>query len=382
MEHHLHSLPVARRSERGVSLIEILVGVAIGLIGIIMMFQLMQNWEARKRTTAAGSDAQVSGSIASYRLAADVRQAGYGFGNADTRLGCNVSAYDDRRTTPNFNFPLLPIEIIEGGAAPDQIVVLYGNSPIMSGNHHFSASTATTKKTTDKGPRTGLRRGDLAVVAPGSGGCGLVQITDNTDPDALTISHATGNYNDEANNQQTAHYNPAAGFAGASQSGNIYNMGDTPNRNVWHISGRMLMAYNDLVNAADTEVAEGIIDLQAQYGIDVDGDYVVDTWTDANAADPTVLPVAQPWSRVRAIRFSILARSQHFEKDRVTTQTPATGWKDAGGNPVFFNIADVDGAAPRNDDSANDWRHYRYRVYTNTVPLRNMVWGTMPGAPM
>lgn len=382
MESRLNLRAFRGRSQQGVSLVEILVGVAIGLIGIVMMFQLMQNWETRKRTTSAGSDAQVSGSIASYRLATDIRQGGYGFGNGNTVLGCNVSAYDSMRATTNFSFPLLPVEIVEGGTDPDQIIVLYGNSSVMSANHHYSAATTTTKKTTDEGPRTGLRRGDLAIVAPSAAGCGLIQITDNTNGDALTISHTNTNYIDEFNNPQTARFNDPAGYLGAPTTGNIYNLGDAPSRNVWQVNGRVLVVSNDLLNTAPTEIAEGIIDLQAQYGLDTDGDFIVDTWTDASAGTPTLLPIAQPWSSVRAVRFAILARSQHFEKDVVTTQAPETGWTDAGGDPVRFNMKDVDGGAPAGDNTANDWRHYRYRVYTNTIPLRNMVWGTMPGAPL
>jgi type IV pilus assembly protein PilW len=27
-------------------------------------------------------------------------------------------------------------------------------------------------------------------------------------------------------------------------------------------------------------------------------------------------------------------------------------------------------------DPANNWRHYRYRVYETVIPLRNMLWGS------
>jgi len=51
------------RFQRGFTLVEVLVGMAVALIGMVMMFQSMQVWDARKRTTAGGSDAQVAGSI-------------------------------------------------------------------------------------------------------------------------------------------------------------------------------------------------------------------------------------------------------------------------------------------------------------------------------
>ena len=64
-----------------------MVGVAIGLIGIVVIFQVLQVWEERRRTTSSGSDAQVAGSIAMFNLEHELKQAGYGFGmSAD--IGC------------------------------------------------------------------------------------------------------------------------------------------------------------------------------------------------------------------------------------------------------------------------------------------------------
>jgi prepilin-type N-terminal cleavage/methylation domain-containing protein len=51
------------RPGRGFTLTELLVGVAIGLIGIIAMFHVLSTWDKTKRTTAAGSDAQIAGAV-------------------------------------------------------------------------------------------------------------------------------------------------------------------------------------------------------------------------------------------------------------------------------------------------------------------------------
>ena len=84
-----------RRRERGMSLVEILVGVLIGLIGIVVIFQVLSVSENRKRTTVQGSDAQSAGAIALYTLQRDVQLGGYGFG-APTR---SRSAAWSRRPT-------------------------------------------------------------------------------------------------------------------------------------------------------------------------------------------------------------------------------------------------------------------------------------------
>ena len=124
---------LTRRDERGFTLVEVLVGMAVALIGMVMMVQAMQVWEGRKRTTATGSDAQVAGSIALFSLERDIKMAGYGFGNA-VAMNCTVSAYDSTRAAPGtFTFPMVPVLINDGAAgAPDTITVLYGSGTTMS----------------------------------------------------------------------------------------------------------------------------------------------------------------------------------------------------------------------------------------------------------
>jgi len=41
-------------------------------------------------------------------------------------------------------------------------------------------------------------------------------------------------------------------------------------------------------------------------------------------------------------------------------------------------MTNVDGSADSNPGDANDWRHYRYRVYQAVVPLRNVIWANAP----
>ena len=126
-----------RRRERGMSLVEILVGVLIGLIGIVVIFQVLSVSENRKRTTVQGSDAQSAGAIALYTLQRDVQLGGYGFGGAHSKqIGCLVQASDKGDTTPvppvpprpNFTFRLYPIEIVQGRAARPTPSAWYGGT--------------------------------------------------------------------------------------------------------------------------------------------------------------------------------------------------------------------------------------------------------------
>ncbi len=380
----------------GFSLVEVLVGMAIALIGIVIMFQMMENTETRKRTTASGGDAQVAGSIAMYNLERDIRLAGYGFGNS-TSLGCTVNAYDacvvaspatmgcngTPRSLPAFTFPLVPLMIIDGaGGAPDQIVSFYGSSPTMPINQAFDTSSTSSKRAASTSTRAGLLRGELVLVTNGAS-CGLVEITDNTNADVRTVNHVVGAYTNSQNVAATARFNDPAGFTTAS--GLLHNLGDrnVPRRNIWQIvNRRTLTVSDDLHSTAAAEVGEGIINLQAQYGLDTTPirDYLVDTWQSATPAD---------WTRVIAVRVALLARSQQYEKaavpnysscattvalDPTSCQRPS--W--AGGNFTMADLDSVDYTTDTNPDSPNDWRHYRYRIYQTTIPLRNMIWGTAP----
>jgi type IV pilus assembly protein PilW len=385
----------------GFSLVEVLVGMAIALIGIVIMFQVMENAESRKRTTAAGGDAQISGSIAMYNLERDIRLAGYGFGSSAS-LGCTVNAYDTARGSAaagKFTFLLLPLQIVDGaGGASDQIISFYGNSPSAPVNQSFDCSTSSTKRVASTSSRGGIERSDLLLVTNGAT-CAMVEVTQNTQPspaglcnttgtsadDQRSLWHAIGAYTNPQNDSITARYNDPDGFTTAS--GQLHNLGNlaVPRRNIWQITnGRILTVTDDLhfVDALDqtvnpavvgtdgqndqAEISEGIVNLQAQYGLDttLPRDYVVDTWQSTAPAD---------WTQLVAVRVALLARSQQYEKTNVTAVAPT--WLGGG-----FTMTNLDGtsgaAAPANP--VDDWRRYRYRVYQATIPLRNMIWGTAP----
>jgi len=383
--------PSHSRRSLGFTLVEVLVGMAIALIGMVMMFQSMQVWEARKRTTTGGSDAQIAGSIALFSLERDLKMAGFGFGNA-LAMNCTVSAYDSTRPTPAFTFSMVPVLIIDGAAgAPDTITVLYGSGTTMSSSQSFDNLNPPPTVANDSfkraNSRTGLLPGDLLIAADsGNAVCGLFEITGNANADGLTVDHGAGAYINFANNQNvtaqstlaadaraqlqaqflnnsgSARYNDGTA-KGVGSTGALFNLGTLPQLNVWQITNRRYLTVdNTLANQpAATEVAEGIVNLQAEYGVDADSNGVIAAaeWSGVAPAD---------WRQLRAIRVALLARSQQYEQTAVTTTAPA--W--AGG---AFTMTNVDGTADTTPGTANDWRHYRYRVYETVIPLRNLVWG-------
>ena len=383
----------APRTRQGFSLVELMVGVAVGLIGLLVVFKTLAVWDSHTRTTTAGGDAQMSGTIAMFSLERDIRLAGMGLGlAAPTVMGCSVTGTDTvggRALT----FPFFPVQIVANAVAgaPDQINVLAGNSPFFATAQSFTTSSATTKKL-DR--RYGFRKGDVVVVAgnatatPSSADCRLVQITDTADPDGFTVSHASGTFTADVAYAASAgassavsQFNAGGGTGTTFTSGTMYNLGPQPELNRWSTDGRVLSRLEYLHSATALGVSDGVINLKAEYGVDVNGDNIIaDDNTEWTSATPT------DWTRVRAIRVALLVRSSQFEKAQGTSAAPVPvtptnpTWTRGDGTTASFLMTNIDGSADSgaSDTSPNNWRFYRYTVYEKVVPLRNMIWGTSP----
>ena len=365
----------------GFTLVEVLVGIAIGMIGLLVMYKTITLWDARTRATTAGGDAQVAGTLAMFALERDMKLAGMGFATADTwDMGCAVTGFDSVAGGP-VNMRLMPVEIIDndGTNTPDQINVLYGNSPFFPLKQEFTVSTATTKKARS---RNGFKRGDLIVVTSNSGGapgvstCSLMQVTDYSPGDSLTLMHDTGPYTDYyASAPGVARYNAAAA-SWAVAAGNMYSLGPVPQYNQWQVVNGDVLRVIDGLHSVTSDVAEGVVMMKAQYGIDTDNNKQI------TAAEWTKTPPGgTDWRNILAIRVALLVRSRNFSK-------PASGVDDQTYSaviPTYFDGAasfvmrNVDGTVDTNVfGSPNNWRYYRYRLYERVIPIRNMIWGTTP----
>jgi type IV pilus assembly protein PilW len=377
-----------QHAQAGLSLVEIMVGVLIAMIGIVVIFQMLALSEERKRSASSGSDVQISGVIGLNALERDVREGGYGFSSAgfDTAvtpvMGCTVNAYDSGRPVAAYSFRLTPVLITQGvGAASDTITVLRGNGSVFPAALVFTQSTDTTKRTRG---RAGLVPRDYLLfgrVTPDLQ-CMLAELTGVANVDGLTIDHGQGAYTypvyntDGTTTTQTriARYNnptPLISFT----NGFIFNLGNGARRNIWAVVNGKLQVTNDLLyqdtNGDGTndpvEIADNVITLQAEYGIDADnnGRIADSEWTTTDPATNA------GWANVIAVRLGILVRAGQFERTQVTTTVPA--W--SGGT---FTITNLDGSVSSSSptDPADNWRNYRYRVYETVIPLRNMLWGS------
>ena len=380
--------PIFRRvAARGVTLIEVLVGIVIGLIAILVIFQTISVWDARTRASASGGDAQIAGTIAMYNIERDIKQAGQGFAMATVPdLNCTLQGFFNGAATTFGR--LTPIEIIDndGLGLPDEIRVFYGNSAFFTSREIFDSSTATTKHFKTPNRRNAFKPGDLAVVTDGSNGlpgtavCKLVEITSDANADGLTLNHDTTSFTSFYGfAASSSRFNTAGGTGAVFTAGNMYNLGPLPQRRVWRVNGDTLGFTETLHNTSPFEVADQIVDMKAQYGFDSDNDGRI---TDSAPNEWTkTLPPSPDLSKVLAIRVAILVRSRNFEKP-----SGASGVSWSAPNPVWsagaFVMKDLGGTGDSflaGDPDPHNWRNYRYRVFEKVIPLRNVIWATTGG---
>ena len=175
---------------------------------------------------------------------------------------------------------------------------------------------------------------------------------------------------------------PAGGYGNTRQSlimSAVSNMGRM-RRVLYSVAldlnfGGRLQARDLTAGTPATDLADGIVNLQAQYGISAaETTQQVTDWVDASGTWAN--PAFQDQGRIKAVRIAVVARSQMQEKDEV--QGSATSCSNASGTNPKGPCAWKDTAAdpaPIIDLSTNpNWKRYRYRVYDTIVPLRNVMW--------
>ena len=342
----------------GFTLVEILVAMVIGMIGIIVMMQVFATAEAQKRTTTGTGDAQSSGALALYELQGAIRQSGYGF-NSTSVLNCTLRILPPppstaaARQVPVFAPTLInPVGIPAGDADTDTLLVAYGSSPGSSeGDAIVLANGAALSMQTP----ANFAVGDRVIVAPAI----------ETSPCPTLVLDRV---NTVAGNVVTI------GNSGAVSGQLLFNLGGSPTIRAYAVRGGNLTAcdfvQNDCTAAGSANdpaiwvpIASNVVGLRAEYGWDTTAgtmDGTVDTW---NAVRPTaLLDNACQWIRAPAVRIALLARNSQVDRNALlpTSQTSVT-W--AGAAPLL-----------RNETARNNWRNYRYKVFETVVPIRNLPW--------
>jgi type IV pilus assembly protein PilW len=369
-----------RARSRGLSLIEILVASAIGIIASLAIFQVFAVFEGQKRTTTSGGEAQTSGTLALFTIEREVRQAGFGMNSTDF-LGCAVQGWDQQGggggggAIAPWSFAPLVIAQGAGGTpgivgtsrtiagAPDTVTVAYGTGDTLPAPVQISVGNLGAGDDFVKVIDTyGFRPGERVVIAESGKPCTMAQVS-AVPPDPLVggdtqrINLQAAAYIDPATSNllPTRYNNPAGLGTQYTTSGKVYNLGASGSKGYFIQNAQLNV---QATGAAAAPIYDNIVQLQAEFGKDTNGDGIIDLFEEAAPTN------AAQWATVLAVRIAIVARSSLYEKEEVTGLDVQL-WEPSAAAPTTAGMV---------WNPTADERHYRYKVFQTVVPLRNMIW--------
>jgi type IV pilus assembly protein PilW len=341
--------PNSRRSpsyQAGFTLVEIMVGLAIGMLATMVIMQVFTVFEAQKRTTTGTADAQTNGGIALYNIGRELQMAGYPLMPVtNSPLECTTLTINGAAdaTIPN---RLSPVAIADGGAAAgasDTITFRYGNSLMGGAPSQITAMGAPTANDATVGSNLGCQAGDITLITNGTT-CAMSSASAVAGTTTVTLADTT------------------AAISGA----NLACLG-TWNEITYAVNNGNLER-NGVPSVA------GIINLQMQYGVSATANSnQVTQWVDASAATGWNAPTVANRNRIKAVRIAVVARNAKIEPAAVTAACSSTTAAAPTGLCAWAgSVASPAPAVDLSNDS--NWARYRYRIFETIIPLRNMIW--------
>jgi type IV pilus assembly protein PilW len=356
-----------------------MVGIAIGLIGALVMMQVSAIFEGRKRTTTSGNDAQTNGALALFNVERELRKAGYGISVPDA-VGCKVNRYFATAATRKSDFLLTPVMITKGAnGLPDTIATFASAKEGWSLPNRITSEHPPQSSTMFMNTVLGVTPGDMMLAYQPGKTCTLFQATAVISGNVEIVHDTSSSWNPDGADSIF----PLAGYdVGAL----VFNLGAMSSRSYSIDSSNSLVVTQnvDATNTDNTQtLAADIVQLKAEYGFDTragtPADLQVQQWSgtliDADHNGRT--DDGSDFRRIAAVRMAVVARSPQMEKpnrDGTCDITIATATATRAANSPTWSGGAIDvSKTPDNQPIAN-WQCYRYKVFETVVPLRNTLW--------
>lgn len=340
-----------RRQHRGFSLIEIMVGIVIGLIAVLVIYQIFAAAEGIRRNTTSVGDAQQNGLLSSFMLTIELANASHGIANAMTDLG-NCPNTGNMATT----FRPIPVLVTQGASDtdPDSFVVNYSLATAMIAPVQFYVPASAGQPFKVLSP-LGFKAGDLMVGISSSGNCVVSKATAVTGPDGvgvITITHTP----------VATDFSPDDSLLNLGQSNNPQRVRYDVNAGT--LRSTLLWDANGQADAGPVAkpIASNIVNLKLLYGIDTVGDNLLHAWVKPTGAWSDANLMAAPittLTKIKAIRIGIVVRGEQWDKSLGPQSW--TLFSDDATNVMTGTIPAAGG-------------NYRLRPYETIVPLRNPIW--------
>lgn len=360
--------------QRGISLVETMVGLTLGMLVTVVILQVWGGFEDQKSRTVSGSSAQESGLLAITQIEQDVRNAGSGFTDSAAFDCSTIYSYYENAGSYVSPAPaysggtLAPVKIADGGTGSDTITAMRATEFLGAIPATITATMPQSSSELNMSRTYGFADGDIVLAVQG-GNCTVMLITQVQDA-ALKLQHNPGGgttYNPTIAFQSDNGWPAYTSGAKLMKVGQMLMHAFTVNA-----SNQLIMTDYSVPNTTTVSIlASDVVKLKAQYGIANAGTQNVNDWVSATGSWATLDTTES--KRIKAIRVVIVARSSKMESSDVTgvcTNTSGVvnngpcAWPDTAADP-----------APQIDLSSDaNWRKYRYRVYQTIIPIRNVIW--------
>lgn len=425
-QRHAQSLPRrARPLQLGVGLIETMVGILIGLLVVLVVYNLLAVAEGYRRSTSGAADAQITGLLSQFAAGRDAANGGNGITASVAEL---VTCDQDETGTSMSLLRPIPVIVNDGGGAgvSDSFISWQAGSPhvvwpvdVRPLDAAPAASVAAGAAITVQSPNgfstpAGVSLPSattpywIVIMEPGGPRCKLLQVTAATAPDSTGVVALT----------QGAGATTIA-YSAQEPHAKVLNLGPTGNgtRTLFDVASGQLRT-TDCMNrdwactgGVPNPLAQNVVLMKVQYGIDTSNppDDIVDCWTAAindacgsgidvtfdHLRDTTLTAavIQQTVSRILAVRVAVVVRS---DEPDLKDSTLTAGGTTAGGHTypprpdtVLFNCAANDAScqgrvvvpkgAPATLGSSDCapsivCDYWRYRAYETVIPLRNAIY--------
>ena len=344
-----------------------MVGVVIGLIAVLIIYQVFAAAEGIKRNTTSVGDAQQNGLLSSFMLGIELANAGNGVAFAARDLGVCPGAVGPTAFASTWR--PLPLVIVDGGAGPDTFMVNYSVTSGAIAPAPFTSPAAANDPYIVQSP-TGFQAGDLIVAVGGTPlatGCAASTVN----PGGVSVPDGLG--------QVTISHTDPGAVANFGNTSVLLNMGPVANAQKvrYDVTAAGVLRSTALLQADGTlnddtapppnPLASNVVNMKLQYGVDTLGTGVL-TWISAGTSpwkpDELTSTIAGPaliaqLKTLKAVRIGIVVRGEQWDK----TLPPSVPWSLFGG--VYSGtFVEVGG-------------NYRYRTYETVIPLRNELWNSL-----
>jgi type IV pilus assembly protein PilW len=393
-----------RQAQRGVTLIEMMVALVIGMVLSLAVMMVLSTFEGRKRTLGSTSDLDQTGALATFQLDRWIRSGGSGLGQGSSyAYGCKLfAAKGGRQIVPAADplpspfasvnpgqagvFRLAPVLILPGQTTPnvsgkpsDVLVVMSaGNDASQSPSQLTAPPTATELKADNL---TEFSPGDLLLLADhhkaatgGPADCIVSQVSPSFSTSGTGTTLPIGGSDSAYDGASIS----GSSIAGLTDDPVAFDLGSSTAASARQPPAFQLIGVGDnntlygydllqVTARAPQGQADGVFEMHAVYGIDSTGsaNNKIDQWVGAGSTSTYSVAALSDGSagaakllkNIRAIRVGLILRTSLPEKEAVAPAA-LTLFPDLPGLTLSRPLTPAE-------------RHFRYRVVEATVPVRN-----------